>query len=361
MIFRKGGILSRNLSFTFNGSPLEIVKNFKYLGIVFTAGGSFSEAQSTLAGQAQKAIFKLNKYLYKFTFVSPKHKLDLFDKLITPILNYACEVWGIFQANTVERTHLQFCKKLLGVKKATQNDFVYGELGRTNFITKRYFMIVKYWFKILFSPENKYIKMIYNLMLLDLEQLPHKLNWASLVWHLLMSLGFYEVWLQQGVGNYNVFMLVLQQRLNDNFIQEWQARITSSTRATFYKTFAKFQFQPYLDRINVLKLSQALSKLRMSSHRLEIESGRWVKPNSIPVNERKCQNCHLLEDEFHFILECSIYSDLRKQYISPYYWKRPSMFKLIELLESNNTKRIRNLSIFTYKAFKLRTESIYRI
>ena len=56
LVFRKGGILPRNIPFTYNGAPLEIVKSFKYLGIVFTVGGSFSEAQNTLAGQARKAI-----------------------------------------------------------------------------------------------------------------------------------------------------------------------------------------------------------------------------------------------------------------------------------------------------------------
>ena len=56
MVFRKGGILPRNLVFNYNGTLLEIVTNFKYLGIGFTAGRSFSEAQATLAGQAQKAI-----------------------------------------------------------------------------------------------------------------------------------------------------------------------------------------------------------------------------------------------------------------------------------------------------------------
>ena len=117
-------------------------------------GGSFSKAHSTHAGQAQKAIFKLNKYLYKFTFISPKHKLELFDKLISPILNYSSEVWGFGQAKVIERVHIQFCKKVLGVRKTTQNDFVYGELGWTNFIIKRYFIIIKYWFKILMSPEN---------------------------------------------------------------------------------------------------------------------------------------------------------------------------------------------------------------
>ena len=74
MVFRKGGMLPRNMAFFYNGERIEIVKEFKYLGMVFTTGGAFSEAQNTLAGQAQKAIFKLNKYLYKVTYISPKHK-----------------------------------------------------------------------------------------------------------------------------------------------------------------------------------------------------------------------------------------------------------------------------------------------
>ena len=89
---------------------------------MFTPGGSFTETQNTLAGQAQKAIFKMNKYLYKFTYIFPKHILELSDKLIIPILNYGCEVWGFIPANAIERVHMQFCKRLLGVKKNTQND-----------------------------------------------------------------------------------------------------------------------------------------------------------------------------------------------------------------------------------------------
>ena len=94
-----------------------------------------------------------------------------------------------------------FVKKLLVLKKSTQNDFVYGKLGRTNYISKRYAIIIKYWFKNLTAPENKYIKLVYNMMLSDLELFPNKVNWVSLVRHLLMSLGFYQVWLNQGVGN----------------------------------------------------------------------------------------------------------------------------------------------------------------
>ena len=119
---------------------------------------------------------------------------------------------------------MQFCKKVLGVKKSTQNDFVYGELGRTSYLSKRYFLIIKYWFKILLAPHNKYIMLVYNLMLQDLEVLSNKVNWASLLHHLLMSLGFNEVWINQGMGNVNVFLSMAKQRLTDNFLQGWQER-----------------------------------------------------------------------------------------------------------------------------------------
>lgn len=360
MVFRRGGMLPRNLVFYYEGEPLEIVSKFKYLGIVFTTGGSFAETQSTLAGQAQKAIFKMNKYLYKFTHLSPRHRLELFDKLIVPILNYGSEVWGFVQGSAAERVHLQFCKRLLGVKKTTQNDFVYGEFGRTNLLTKRYLLIIKYWFKIISAEESKYVRLIYRLMLNDIEAAPTTVNWASLLQHILSSLGFHEVWVQQGVGNYNAFISVLKQRLTDTFIQNWRARLEGSTRANFYKSFAVFQLQPYLDKVSVSKFRHALSRLRVSSHRLEVESGRWVKPIPTPFNERKCAHCSVLEDEFHFVLMCPLYLDLRKKYISKYYWSRPSMFKFLELLNSSNTDRIRKLCCFVFHAFNQRTNVLYR-
>ena len=90
---------------------------------------------------------------------------------------------------------------------------------------------VKYWFKILMSSENKYINLTYKIKYNDLEQRPNATSWASLAKDLLFSLGFNEVWLQQGVGNYNIFISLLKQRLTDNFIQNWQARLGVSSRA----------------------------------------------------------------------------------------------------------------------------------
>ena len=133
----------------------------------------------TLSGQALKAIYKLNSYLYNFTNISIRHRLELFDKLVTPIMNYGSEVWGFCHGKQIERVHMLFCKQLLGVKTSTQNDFIYGELGRTNYYTRRIYIIIRYWLKVIHAEEHKYIKKIYNVMLTDINDRPNIQNWAS--------------------------------------------------------------------------------------------------------------------------------------------------------------------------------------
>ena len=354
MVFRSGGILRRNLTFLYDGQVINIVQNFNYLGIVFTAGGSFAETFEMLAGQARKAMFSLNKYLHKFTQISPKHYLDLFDKLIKPVLQYGSEVWGVSNANILERVHLQICKQVLGIKRATQNDFIYGELGRLDLKSGRLIAIIKYWFKILLCEHTKYIKCAYKMMLNDLEIRPNKLNWASSVRSLLQSLGFNEVWLFQGVGNINVFLSAFTQRIKDTFIQKWNERVIISSRARTYSLFSSFSYKIYLDLLSVEKFRYALARIRVSSHRLAVEAGRWHRPNSIPLDERKCNTCNVLEDEFHFILECSLYKELRKTYIKRYFWIRPNIIKFTELMTSENHQIIKNLATFVHASLKVR-------
>ena len=259
----------------------------------------------------------------------------------------------------IERVHLLFCKKLLSVKQCTQNDFVYGELGRCSFQNKRFFNIIKYWVKILQCSDTKYMKTVYDLLYNDCLNFPSKISWATLLRDLLGNLGFMEAWTQQNVGDVKIFLSVVKQRLLDNFIQNWNSRLNESSRALFYRNLS-FGYKSYLDTVTTSKFRVALSRLRLSSHRLEIETGRWAKPNSIPIENRLCTSCMKFEDEFHFVLECTRYNDLRQTLIPNYYQRRPNMFKLIELFESDVKKIQRNLAIYTFKAFKVREQYIFR-
>ena len=118
------------------------------------------------------------------------------------------------------------------------------------------------------------------------------------------------------MGNINNFLHILKDRLKDSFVQNWHHRLTESSRATLYREIAIFQFQPYLEIVNVKKFRTALSKLRTSSHRLEIEVRRWARPQKILRENRKFRICNTLEDEFHFIIECPLFEDIRKCLLS---------------------------------------------
>ena len=79
-----------------------------------------------------------------------------------------------------------------------------------------------------------------------------------------------------------------------------------------------------------------------AAHRLLIETGRCVNPKPIALENRKCITCNTIEDEFHFILVCPMYTSFR-HYI-PKYTNRPSMFKFRELLNNNNQLIVRRLA-----------------
>ena len=61
------------------------------------------------------------------------------------------------------------------------------------------------------------ISIVYKLMLSDLTLHPNKTNWASLMRDTLSRLGFYHVWLEQGVANPRDFLSILKTRLRDIF------------------------------------------------------------------------------------------------------------------------------------------------
>ena len=104
--------------------------SLSYLGIVFSSNGKVVKTQVTLADQANKAIFQLHKSLSRFKTLRVSFALDLLDKLITPILCYGCEVWGFHPAPDIDRVHLSFLKRVLGVKRLSQNYFIYGQFHR---------------------------------------------------------------------------------------------------------------------------------------------------------------------------------------------------------------------------------------
>jgi len=79
--------------FTYRGTTIEQVQSFRYLGLELHSTRSMAIAIDKLTTAAKKALFALHRRCNDLSITDPKVMCQLFDSLVHPILNYACEVW----------------------------------------------------------------------------------------------------------------------------------------------------------------------------------------------------------------------------------------------------------------------------
>ncbi|XP_033731490.1 uncharacterized protein LOC117321133 [Pecten maximus] len=323
VVFRKGGKVKDNETWTYNGINISVVDQFCYLGFLLKFNNKFNFMSKHLAEQGRKALFALRSKCNNLN-LNIKTMLHLFDTYISSILCYACEVWSTHNALEVEKVHLEFCKILLGVKKSTCNAMIYIELGRLPLKNMQLNRMLKFWFKLL-NSDNCILREAYNLLYMEIEKENPKQNWLLHVKHKLFELGFGYIWLRQLPSDF-VYMPIIKERINDQASQTLFNSLHMSSKCDLYKHMVnKVTLQFYLTKSLPSQLRKMITKLRLSAHNLAIESGRY---RNIPRCHRYCINCNS--------------------------WKKPSVFKVIELLNTNSLKELNLLGRFIKEAFSCR-------
>ena len=135
-----------------------------------------------------------------------------------------------------------------------------------------------------------------------------KLNWACRVRDILFKYNFYNIWISQYVNFVDFFMCEFKQRMKDNFISE-------SPKCHLYRyIFDNNVLQFYLDHPVNYMYKPYICKMYISVHNLNIETGRFY---DLDGHERVCSMCSLnvVEDEYHHILRCEAYIDVRRNSI----------------------------------------------
>jgi len=337
-------------TFYFNGTKLDIVEDFSYLGIKFNYNGRFNKTTKHLSDQARKAMFSVLKKS-RTLCLDIDLQLHLFDTLVTPVLLYGCEIWGVNDVNIIQQFQLKYLKQLLSMKKSTPNVMVFGELGVLpieNIIKCR---VLNFWCNIVNSKSDKICNIVYRLMyFLDYQNLYHS-PWITFVKNSLQNLGFADYWLNQSVQNPTAFKNIIKNRVKDQYIQMWNEQLENSSKCSTYRMFKSvFELEPYF-KLLPKHLALSFCQFRCSNHNLPIEKGRFLH---LQRNLRVCEVCtnsQKLGDEFHYIFECPTFSVDRRKYI-PATFRRPNMINFNNLFTSDNRLTLLKLAIFVKKIMK---------
>ena len=101
----------------------------------------------------------------------------------------------------------------------------------------------------------------------------------------------------------------------------------------------------------------------MSSHRLNIETGRYGI-NRLEPEDRVCHICNTCEDEKHFVINCTSYNAERKILfdvigkVHEDFHLLDDVSKFICIMSSNNTNVVNELGKYITRCMKIRNNTI---
>lgn len=329
------------LQFKIGSECIEIVSNYKYLGIIFSQTGSFLSARKHIVQQAKKAMILLFTRINNLD-IPLDLQLKLFDHTVVPILTYACEIWGFENLEMIEKVQNDFLRKITLSKKSTPLYMLLGELGRypLEIIIKA--RMVGFWNRIIHGKETKLSFLLYQCLL-------HSPNvnskWLLCIQSIFAEVGRPDIWYSQQNCQIRTMGRLIRKILIDQNIQHWNSKASQSSKALTYFCFKQeLNFEKYFTLLP-RKLYLPLFKFRTGNHKLPVETGRW---DGTYISDRKCPLCSIndIGDEYHYIFKCSYFQKERSNYLKPYYYRRPNMLKFGELLRSTNVSFLIKLSKF---------------
>ena len=357
IVIRNGGPLRSNEKWYFKKQAMETTSHYKYLGVMFSSKLTWNLAQDELTKQSCRSLINIRKLYNECGTLPPSMLFKLFDKLIVPILCYGSEVWGYEKSEKIEMVHTKFCKWVLGVSYRTSNTAVLSECGRYPIYIIYFVRCIKYWLQVTQKEDNRLVKRSLD-MSTSLDMMG-RITWSTHVRNLLCKYGFFDAWLF-GVSNVKLFLNVFRQRVKDCYIQEWQQNLNFNKKLSILKSIKlEYELAQYMSVLREKKYISAMAKIRCSDHTLSIERGRYTNKAK---DERICKYCsenhneNVIENEYHFLIQCPAYNEYREQYLSQYLLKLTDVNSDIVhvLLGSKNETLISALGVYIHKAFNLR-------
>ena len=249
------------------------------------------------------------------------------------------------------------------VKATTCNAIVNGECGKFPPSVHCHINVLTYYHRLLTMSKGKVVKSVFKAL--------HNLNdqgfqtWITRVSELARRYGI-DINETASIGSVQ-FKSICPNMIKQNFVNKWHAEINNRPN-TIIETYALYKSQyvseKYLDMISDPKYRIAVSKLRASSHNLEIERGRYTRPKVNPEN-RLCPLCYVVDNEIHFVVRCRINETLRITLwneinaIDSGFAYLDDKDKLCYLMSCCDRNVLSWFGKFVYQSFNIRNQKIY--
>ena len=147
--------------------------------------------------------------------------IKLFDALISRILLYGSEFWGVdcndqIEKDPAELVQIKFLKWLLSGNKYCSNNACRAETGKFPIKIEAQYRNFKFWLNLTKHPKHKLSQVVYN----DMKSKMNKELWSQKIKRVLDQIGLGYLWTkahENGIG----ILSIIKQRLKDIELQRW--------------------------------------------------------------------------------------------------------------------------------------------
>jgi exonuclease III len=322
-------------TFMYDGRGLEVVSEFKYLGLILRRDGKMTAATDQMARNFMGGIARVQKAGAELGVLNRKHAmLWLFQTFALTVGLYGCQIWATdklsYDTSTKTKAHVYhagFLKSLLGVKRATETHCLLRETGQMPLYFYWFRCVMRFWNSLL-STNNDLLSRVVQA---DMRYADRAGSWTYHVITALNHVSNAQQFAAAVRSGARVNMNDLEGLLREQVIQDWrsldnltpqEAHSSSRIMRTYHTHFGiplgtipgwwdarkrnKKPLLPNYLRKNIPhNLLRSISCLRLSSHNFRVETQRH-QGNRCPYELRICNKCdwHTVQDEEHIILDC---------------------------------------------------------
>ena len=130
IVFQKRARKNADFRFLVDDQIIDVLHEYTYLGTRMSSSGNVSVLCEHLKEKALHALFSLRRHT-NLSKLKAALVRRVFDTMISPILTYNSEIWGVYtkpdfetwDGSQIDKTHLQFCKRYLEVNNKASKTY----------------------------------------------------------------------------------------------------------------------------------------------------------------------------------------------------------------------------------------------
>lgn len=304
--FRGPSVSRSEFKFVCGDKDIEYSTSYRYLGLWFNEFMNMKQTVTELVKSASRALSALyTKSTSAGGFTYDVYK-QLYESLVEPVLFYCAGVWGVSDYIEVQRVQNKALRLFLGGGKCSSNVARSGDLGWHSCQVNRKVEVFRLWLKLERSPDNRLTKSIHTWALRN------NRSWESRVLKIARETGLTDLIQNNRLPIKTIFKSIRDQLCELDSVK-WGENLLKQDKLRTYRLYKNsFNCETYCQTPIARNHRSILFKFRSGSLQLHVETGRYNRPK-LALNERTCNICKNgeVEDERHFLMSCTAYSDLR--------------------------------------------------